>query len=115
MYYYSSFPVIRVDPGGDVHAWPCAAADDAVPVIIEALVTDGHHVGLAGDSGDTYQDDRVVIARLQDDGWTPIRSPRLVMPDGSRVPAGASMAGHADTLNVFTGTEWYQVELADLV
>jgi hypothetical protein len=114
MYYYSSFPVVRVGSEEDVHAWPCAAAEDAVPVIIEALATDGHHIGLAGDSGETYPDDRVVIARLED-GWTPIRSPRLVLPDGSRVPAGASMAGHADTLNLFAGTDWYQVALTSLV
>jgi hypothetical protein len=114
MYYYSSFPVVRVDREGDIRAWPCAAAEVAVPVIIEALATDGHHVGLAGDSGETYQGDRVVIARLED-GWTPIRSPRLVLPDGSRVPTGASITGHADTLNVFAGSEWYQVELAGLV
>ena len=62
MYYYSSFPVVRIDGDGDVRAWPCAAAEDAVPVIVQALATDGDHVGLAGDSGKTYEDDRVVIA-----------------------------------------------------
>ncbi|MFL6135539.1 MAG: hypothetical protein ACJ72A_22235 [Nocardioidaceae bacterium] len=114
MYYYSSFPVVRVDAEGDLHAWLCAADEDAVPVIVQALATDGHHVGLAGDSGETYEDDRVVIAGLED-GWTPIRSPRLVLPDGSRLPTGASMVGLGDTLHVFAGTEWYQVHLPDLV
>jgi hypothetical protein len=114
MYYYSSFPVVRVDAQRDLHAWQCAANEDAVPVIVQALATDGHHVGLAGDSGETYEDDRVVMAGLED-GWTPIRSPRLVLPDGSRPPTGASMAGLGDTLYVFAGTEWYQVSLTDLV
>ena len=114
MYYYSSFPVVRINGQRDVHAWPCAADEDAVPVIVGALATDGHHVGLAGDSGDTYDDDRVVIARLED-GWTPIRSPRLVLPDGSRLPTAASMAGLGDTLHVFAGTEWYQVRLPSLL
>lgn len=114
MYYYSSFPVVRIDGDGDVRAWPCSAAEDAVPVIIQALATDGDHVALAGDRGKTYEDDRVVIARLED-GWSPKRSPRLVLPDGSRVPPGASMAGHGDTINVFAGIEWYQVQLSSLV
>jgi hypothetical protein len=48
-------------------------------------------------------------------GWTPIRSPRLVLPDGSRLPAGASTAGLGDTFHVFVGSEWYQVALPDLV
>ena len=79
-----------------------------------ALATDGDHVALAGDRGKTYEDDRVVIARLED-GWSPKRSPRLVLPDGSRVPPGASMAGHGDTINVFAGIEWYQIQLSSLV
>lgn len=114
MYYYSSFPVVRVAGQRDVRAWPCAAAEDAIPVIVQALATDGHHVGLAGDSGETYQDDRVLIARLEE-GWTPLRSPRLVLPDGSPLPTGASMAGLGETLHVFAGTEWYQVRLPSLV
>ena len=114
MYYYSSFPVVRIDGERAVHAWPCAVDEDAVPVIVQAIATDGHHVGLAGDSGQTYKNDRVVIARLED-GWTPIRSPRLVLPDGSRLPNGSSMAGLGDTLHVFVGTEWYQVQLSSLV
>lgn len=113
MYYYSSFPVLRIDGQRDVLAWPCAAAEDSVPVIVQALATDGHHVGLAGDSGETYQDDRVLIARLED-GWTPLRSPRLVLPDGSPLPTGASMAGLGETPHVFAGTEWYQVRLPSL-
>jgi hypothetical protein len=114
MYYYSSFPVVRIDGQRDVRAWPCAAAQDAVPVIVQALATDGHHVGLAGDRGQTYPDDRALIARLED-GWTPLRSPRLVLPDGSPLPTGASMAGLGDTLHVFAGTEWYQIGLSSLV
>lgn len=114
MYYYSSFPVVRIDEQREVRAWPCAAHEEAVPVIVAALATDGHHVGLAGDRGETYDENQVVVALLED-GWTPIRSPRLVVPDGSRLPTGASMTGLGDTLHVFAGNDWYQVRLSSLV
>jgi len=114
MYYYSAFPVVRIDAGRDVRAWASRAREAAVPVNVKAVVADGQHVGLAGASGRAYQKDQVVVARLED-GWTHVRSVKLVLPDSSHLPIGVTMAGLGDTLHVFAGTDWYQVGLAELL
>jgi len=36
-------------------------------------------------------------------------------PDGSRLPAGVTMAGLGDTLDVFVGRDWYLVVVAELL
>ena len=109
-YYYSDYPVVRLDQG-QVRAW--APDKPAAPAAtgIQALATDGRRVALAG--GYTGQEDRVVVARLEDQ-WVLERKVRLVLPDGSRLPSGTKIQGFADMLHVFAGREWYQVRLDEL-
>jgi hypothetical protein len=114
MYYYSSFPVVRIARNDSIRAWSPRAREAVLPVNVQALASDGQHVALAGAQGGAYHGDRVVVARLEDD-WTPVRRPRLVLPDRARLPTGATMAGFGDTLHVFAGRDWYQVAVAELL
>ncbi len=114
MYYYSSFPVVRIARSEPIRAWPPLARAAVLPVNVQALASDGQHVALAGAQGGAYHGDRVVVARLEE-GWTPVRRPRMVLPDGAPLPTGATMAGFGDTLHVFVGRDWYQVAVAELL
>jgi hypothetical protein len=80
----------------------------------KALLTDGDQVALVGGYTRRKAHDRVLTARLQDE-LVAERKLRLVMPDGSRLPEHAQMAGHGCDLNVFVAGQWLRIGLEDLV
>lgn len=104
-YYYSDYPVVRVDDR-QVRAWAPRKPDAPAATGTQALATDGRHVALAG--GYTCEEDRVVVLRLEEQ-WVTERTIRLRLQDGSQVASGAAMQGFADMLHVFAGREWYQI------
>jgi hypothetical protein len=109
-YYYSEYPVVRIDDG-EVRTWEPSKPAAPVATGVQALITDGRRVALAG--GYTGKEDRIVVARLEE-RWVADRTLRLRLPDGSRLPSGVMMQGLADVLHVFVGREWYQIRLEDL-
>jgi hypothetical protein len=80
----------------------------------KALLTDGDQVALVGGYTRRKAHDRVLTARLQDE-LVAERKLRLVMPDGTRLPEHAQMAGHGCDLNVFVAGQWLRIGLEDLV
>lgn len=107
---YPDVPVVRVEDGR-VLSWASEEPDATAVSGTRAFATDGRRVALAGGSPGTH--DRVVVARLEGT-WRVERTIRLVLPNGSRVPADARVHGCADTLHVFAGRDWYQVDVDQL-
>lgn len=99
----TSFAVTRVEDA-QARWWPTEVPG------ARALVVDGVRVALVGGYGSDH--DRVVRGRLTD-SFTELHQARLVMPDGARLPAAATVVGQADELHVFVGTEWFRMGLED--
>jgi hypothetical protein len=111
-YYYTQYPVACIERD-EVRVWPPSNPAKPSAIGIQALATDGRHVALAGGYQHRQAEHRVVVARLED-RWVPERRSKLVMPDGSRLPAGATMQGFGETVHVFADREWYKVGLDEL-
>ena len=110
VYYYSHYPVVRIDSTG-VRAWSPDSSRHAASGI-GALAVDGDRVALAGGYSQSNEADHVVVARL-DETWAPECRARLVFPDGSRLPSDATLHGHGDTLHVFAGFDWFHIRVSD--
>ncbi|WP_193614497.1 hypothetical protein [Nocardioides lijunqiniae] len=101
-YYYSGFPIVRID-GDDVTVWPTTVGG------AKALVTDGTRAALVG--GYRSERQRIVTGLLE---TTFVESGRakIALPDGSPVPDAAQLDGRGDQLHVFVGQHWYRVDLS---
>lgn len=103
--YYSDFPVVRVE-GETVTGWRNDVASGA-----RALAVSDGRVALVGGYGPDH--DRLVVGDL-DDGQVRHRGEyRLVLPDGSPLPA-AAMLGRGPTLHLLDGTARYRLDLDDI-
>ena len=103
--YYSDFPVVRI-------------CDDAVTGWhndirgASALAVAGSHVALFGGYGPDY--DRLALTELGADRARPAGRYRVVLSDGTPLPAGTAVIGRGSRLHFLTGTSWYQLDMDDI-
>lgn len=107
--YYTDFPVVRADTTGAT-GW--RTDGDAAYVLLADEAT--RRVALFSGYGASNRD-RLRVGTLDDAtgevSWQ--QSRWLVLPDGSKLPS-SFIHGRGGTLHVLAGTEWYQLDLADL-
>lgn len=103
--YYADFPVVRI-------------CDDAVTGWhndirgASALAVAGSRVALFGGYGLDY--DRLALTELGADRARPAGEYRVVLPDGTPLPAGTVVIGRGSRLHFLTGTSWYQLDMDDI-
>jgi hypothetical protein len=97
-YYYSDFPVVRIEDGA-VRAWTTEVAG------ARALAVRSDNVSLAGGYGS--ERDRLVTGALQGGKLVVRTTQRIVLPDGSEVPERAVVTGHGSQLHVIHGQDWF--------
>lgn len=111
IYYYTSYNVAKIE--NDVlTVWSPDRPAAPAAFGVQALITDGHRVAMAG--GYRGEEDRVVVGTLGHEEWTAERTTRLRLPNGEALPPHATMQGYGDTLNVFVAEEWYQISIDEL-
>ena len=103
VYYYTSYNVARIE-NDVVKVWSPSRPAAPAAFGVQALITDGDRVAMAG--GYRGDEDRVVVGTLGQEEWTVDRATRLRLPGGESLPPHATMQGFGDTLNVFVAHEW---------
>ncbi len=101
--YYSDFPLVRIHAGA-VTWWHNQIASGA-----RALMVAHAWVALYGGYGP--ERDRLVLARLDADHLRPVAEYRVVRPDGLPMPDDTAVYGRGPDLHLFTGRDWYQLNL----
>lgn len=101
-YYYTEFPIVRID--GDALAGWSTQVSGAT-----ALAVDDQRVLLAGGYG--AERDLLVEGRLADSELEILRASRLTLPDGDELPANASLIGRGPDLTVIVGRNCYRLSL----
>jgi hypothetical protein len=97
-YYYSDFPVVRIEDGS-VRAWTNEVAG------ARALAVRSDNVWLAGGYGS--ERDRLVTGALQGGKLIVLATQRIVLPDGSELPERAAVTGQGSRLHVIHGQDWF--------
>jgi hypothetical protein len=72
------------------------------------LTVSGAKVGLFGGYGDDH--DRLVLGTLYDGELHVTGEHRVTLPDGSPLPAHATVIGRGHELHVVTEDSWYRLE-----
>lgn len=104
-YYYTEFPLVRIDAAGTVEAWRTEVSG------ARAFATDGHRVLFYGGYGE--ERGRCLLGRFAGEAIVGIVPCRLILPSGE--PLGEERAvGRGPQLHVFAGTEWYSVDVRAL-
>ncbi|MGE3272166.1 MAG: hypothetical protein AB7P40_25665, partial [Chloroflexota bacterium] len=104
-YYYTDFPLVRIEPGGQIRAWTSGISG------ARALATDGRRVLLYG--GYSPNPYRCVLGRLGETEIEHLQEVNLSFPDG-RSLEHAEIVGRGPLLHVFAGTGWYQLDIGDI-
>ena len=105
-YYYSDFPLVRIDSEGVVTAWTTEIAG------ARAFAVTNDCVLFCGGYRDRRWD--TVLWKLGEGVLEDPREVHLVMPRGVRPERDATYVGRGSMLTVFDGPRWYQVDLRDL-
>ncbi|MFG1891110.1 hypothetical protein ACGFIR_25000 [Micromonospora sp. NPDC049051] len=100
--YYSGFPIVRIH-GDDVTGWR-NQTDGA-----KALAVAGTRIGLLGGYG--QQHDRFVVGELDGETMRVVGTHRLVLPDGTPLPAHVTVVGRGPVLHLITAERWHQLNL----
>lgn len=104
--YYSDFPVVRI-AAGTVTSWRNTIAQG-----VRALAVADGTVALCGGYGSDR--DVLVLARLDHDRLHKLAEYRLVLPDGSPLPATTRITGRGADLHLIDDGDWYRLDLDDL-
>lgn len=105
--YYPGFPVVRVEPNMTTSYWLDAVRG------ANGLVVSGRRVGLVG--GYPPYGDRLAVGRLEANRLEVISEARLVLPDGSELPANAQAMCRNDRLIVLVDREVFGLDLPDVI
>lgn len=101
-YYYSSFPLVRIDSAGTVEAWRTEIRG------ARAFATDGRHVLFYG--GYAEERERCLLAQVQGDAVSVTDDCRLVVTSGEPVEK-PFVVGRGSELHVFSDTAWYSTDV----
>jgi hypothetical protein len=101
-YYYTDFPLVRIDRDGAVRAWRTDVSG------AYAFATDGDRVLFYGGYGDERE--RCLLGRLQEDGIVTTVPCRLILPSGEPLEA-ARVIGRGPLLHAFAGDAWYSTDV----
>lgn len=104
-YYYTDFPLVRIEPGSQIRAWTSGISG------ARALATDGRRVLLYG--GYSPNPYRCVLGRLGETEIEHLQEVNLSFPDG-RSLEHAEIVGRGPLLHVFAETGWYQLDIGDI-
>ncbi len=104
-YYYTDFPLVRIDFDGQVRAWNTAIGG------ARAFAVDGRRVLLFG--GYRPDRERCALGELGDTALEKLAECRLILPSGEPLQEG-HVVGRGPILHVFAGTSWYQVDIRRL-
>jgi hypothetical protein len=103
VYYYSQFPVVRIDRDGRTRGWNTGTRG------AKALAVDSRRILLFGGYGTDR--DRVVLAEFGQTQLENTADYRLVFPSGDPVDDIAAVVGRGPILHVFSQSAWYQLVL----
>jgi SnoaL-like polyketide cyclase len=104
--YYTDFPVVRVQ-AGTVTGW-----NNTIVHGPRALAVADTTVALYGGYGPDH--DVLVVATQDHDRLRKLAEYRLVLPDGSPLPATAQVIGQGSDLHLITNNEWFRLDPDDL-
>ncbi len=104
-YYYSDFPLVRIDVDGQVRTWDTGLAGAG------AFAVDGRRVLLFG--GYPPHRERCMLGELGEAALENLAECRLTLPSGEPLQDG-QFIGRGPLLHVFAGTSWYQVDVRRL-
>ena len=104
--YYTDFPVVRVR-AGTLTGWRNTSARGG-----RALAVSDTRVALCGGYGPDR--DRLVVGTLGDNQLHQFGEYRLVLPDGSPMPAAARVIGRGSDLHLLIDSGWYRLDLDDI-
>jgi hypothetical protein len=104
--YYTDFPVVRVQ-AGTVMGWRNTIAHGA-----RALAVADPNIAMCSGYGPNR--DVLVIASRGQDQLHKLSEYRLVLPDGSPLPATVQAIGRGADLHLINEGEWYRLDLDDL-
>jgi hypothetical protein len=103
--YYSDFPVVRIHDG-ELTGWRSHLTG------VRALAVSGSRVALYG--GYRPDRDRLTVGALTAGRFRPEGEYRLVLPDGTALPASAEVTGRGPVLHVLSDDTWCQLALSDI-
>jgi len=101
-YYYSNFPLVRIDPAGNVDVWRTDVHGARAFAICEDQVL------FYGGYKEERQ--RCTLWRIGDGEVMDPRELRLIVPSGDRFQ-GTRLVGRGSILHAFDGPIWYQRDL----
>jgi hypothetical protein len=104
-YYYTDFPLVRIEPGGVAHGWQTGLTG------ARALAVDQQRVLIFG--GYQPHRQRCVLADLGETALVHQQQCRLVLPSGE-LPDASKVIGRGPILHLFIGTSWWQADLRRL-
>jgi hypothetical protein len=104
-YYYSQFPLVRIDDQHRIRVWQTSVAG------ARTFAMHGDRVVFAGGYGQPAE--RLVVGRLHRDEVVVERECQLVLPADDPFRT-ATVVGRGAVLHAFTPLWWYQLEVTDL-
>lgn len=105
-YYYSDFPLVRIDGRGGVRSWPSGVEGAS------AIAVDGDHVLFAGGYDVAWT--VLTCKALGETRLGPARRARLRSPTGGKFSSDARMCGRGAELHVLDRGVWSSVRVADV-